>query len=124
MRDSPPTGQLTVPTEQERAGNFAQSVDLNNKTIVVNDPTTGKAFPGNVIPASRIDPNGQALLKFLPLPNFFDRNLSAGRYNYVFQTENEHAPADGDHQDRLQHQLEQHASWATSRTTRTWRSAP
>jgi hypothetical protein len=25
-------------------------------------------------------------LKFLPAPNFFDRSISAGRYNYVFQT--------------------------------------
>ena len=88
LRTSQPLGQLTVPTELERAGDFSQSVDLNNRMIAVNDPTTGKAFPGNRVPASRIDPNGQALLKFLPLPNFFDRSLSAGRYNYVFQTEN------------------------------------
>ena len=82
-----PIGQLTVPTELERAGNFSQSLDLNGRVIPIIDPTTGQAFPGNIVPANRIDRNGQALLNFLPKPNFFDRGISAGRYNYVFQTE-------------------------------------
>lgn len=82
-----PIGQLTVPTELERAGNFSQSLDLNGRLIPVIDPTTGQQFPGNILPASRINRNGQALLNFLPKPNFFDRGISAGRYNYVFQTE-------------------------------------
>jgi len=80
--------QVTVPTEAERAGDFSQSLDLNNRVIAITDPTSGQPFPGNRIPASRIDPNGAALLKVFPTPNFFDRTLSAGRYNYVFQTEN------------------------------------
>lgn len=88
LRVSQPVGQLTVPTELERSGDFSQSLDLNNRLITVRDPTTNQNFPGNRIPASRIDPNGQALLKFFPAPNFLDRNISAGRYNYVFQTDN------------------------------------
>jgi len=83
-----PVGQLTVPTELERAGDFSQSLDLNNRLITITDPATRQPFPGNRIPASRVDSNGQALLKVFPTPNFFDRSLSAGRYNYVFQTEN------------------------------------
>ncbi len=88
LRISRPVGQLTVPTELERAGDFSQSLDLNSRLIVVRDPVSGQAFPGNRLPASRVDVNGQALLKFFPAPNFFDRGLSAGRYNYVFQTDN------------------------------------
>jgi hypothetical protein len=52
----------------------------------VRDPANNRApFPGNVIPQNRIDLNGQALLNFLPLPNFTDRTISRGNYNYVFQ---------------------------------------
>jgi hypothetical protein len=80
--------QLTVPTQLERAGDFSQSLDLNNRLIVVNDPTTRAPFPGNRIPPSLIDRSGQALLKVFPEPNFTDRALSGGRYNYVFQSEN------------------------------------
>jgi len=88
LKVSRPIGQLTVPTELERNGDFSQSLDLNNRLITIRDPSTGQAFPGNRIPASRIDPNGQALLKFFPAPNFLDRNISGGRYNYIFQTDN------------------------------------
>src|SRR5262249_55418467 len=77
----------TTPTALERAGDFSQTFDLDGKVIPVVDPTNAQAVPNNRIPASRIDPNGQALLKIFPLPNFFDRSISAGRYNYVFQSE-------------------------------------
>jgi hypothetical protein len=77
----------TTPTELERAGNFSQSVDVNNAAIIVRDPANARApFPGNIIPANRIDPSGQALLRFLPLPNFTNRAISLGNYNYVFQS--------------------------------------
>ncbi|MCX6634207.1 MAG: carboxypeptidase regulatory-like domain-containing protein, partial [Acidobacteria bacterium] len=88
LRAAQPIGQLTVPTDLERAGNFSQSVDLNNRVISVRDPQSLLPFAGNIVPATRLDANGAALLKFFPAPNFFDRGLSAGRYNYVFQTEN------------------------------------
>ncbi|MCC6363428.1 MAG: carboxypeptidase regulatory-like domain-containing protein [Bryobacterales bacterium] len=82
-----PLAQRTTPTELERRGDFSRSIDVNNALIVVRDPYNGNSpFPGNIIPANRVDPNGQALLKFLPLPNFLDRNISRGNYNYVFQT--------------------------------------
>ncbi|MBI4875321.1 MAG: carboxypeptidase regulatory-like domain-containing protein [Acidobacteria bacterium] len=88
LRAAQPITQLTTPTEAERVGDFSQSLDLNGRVIAITDPDTKAAFPGNRIPANRLNPNGVALLKFQPLPNFFDRSLSAGRYNYVFQTEN------------------------------------
>ena len=80
--------RITVPTDSEVAGNFSQSMDLNNKLIVIKDPTTGAAFPGNVIPKNRLNSSGAALLGVFPSPNFLDRNISAGRYNYIFQGEN------------------------------------
>jgi hypothetical protein len=78
--------QVTTPTALERAGNFSQSIDVNNAIITVRDPFNNRAaFPNNIVPASRVDPNGRALLSFLPLPNFTDRAISRGNYNYVFQ---------------------------------------
>ncbi|MBN8730131.1 MAG: TonB-dependent receptor [Acidobacteria bacterium] len=81
--------QLTVPTPAERRGDFTQSLDLNGRVIPVRDPTTQQAYPGNVVPASRLDASGLSLLKIFPDPNFTDRNISGGRYNYVFQDENQ-----------------------------------
>ena len=78
-------GQLTVPTELERGGDFSQSLDLSGKLIAVKDPSTGQAFPGNRVPANLVNPNGQALLKVFPMPNFLDTAISARRYNYIFQ---------------------------------------
>ncbi len=80
--------RITVPTDAEVAGDFSQSQDLNNKLIVIKDPSTGAAFPGNVIPKNRLNANGTALLGVFPSPNFLDRNISAGRYNYIYQGEN------------------------------------
>ena len=76
-------GTITYPTARERAGDFSQSVDTNNRLIVVRDPVTGQPFPGNIIPANRIDPNGQKLLNIFPQPNF---NNSANTFNNVFQS--------------------------------------
>ena len=74
-----PLFQSTVPTALERAGDFSQS------TIKPIDPATGSPFPGNQIPLSAIDPNGQALLRYLPQPNFSNTAVSKGTYNYVNQ---------------------------------------
>lgn len=83
-------GQVTVPTALERGGNFSQSVDLNNRVIALRDPyNSGAPFPGNIIPPNRLDSNGLALLKFFPQPNFLNRDISRGNYNYVFVSEND-----------------------------------
>lgn len=77
--------QVTTPTAAERAGDFSQTLDVSGKLVAVKDPLTGTAFPGNRIPASRINRNGLALLNLLPAPNFTDRAVSKGNYNYLFQ---------------------------------------
>src|SRR6267378_6478164 len=68
-----------MPTALERRGDFSQTLDANGRLMFIKDPlsplpcsvTTGGAgcFPGNVIPANRLDPNGLAVLSDLPLPN-------------------------------------------------------
>ena len=79
-----PILQSTVPTELERKGDFSQSFDQNGQLIPVFDPT-GLQFPGNIIPAGSINPLGQKLLSFIPLPNLLDRSITSGAFNYRFQ---------------------------------------
>ncbi len=76
-------GIITYPTAAERAGDFSRSFDQNNRLIVVRDPQTGQPFPGNIIPANRIDANGQKLLSIFPLPNTVD---PTNNFNNVFQS--------------------------------------
>src|SRR5262245_15410471 len=55
--------QSRVPTTEEVAGNFSNPRDGNGNMISIIDPTTGKPFPGNIIPADRINKNGQKILQ-------------------------------------------------------------
>ena len=80
-----PLQQVTVPTAAERAGDFSQSLDQNGRLIVVRDPLTAQPFAGNIVPSSRINRNGQALLGLFPLPNALDPNVTKRAYNYNFQ---------------------------------------
>jgi hypothetical protein len=68
----------TVPTEAMRAGDFSGLVDAQGRQIVIYDPNTGRdvngvwtrdPFPNNQIPANRINPTAQAIMKYWPLPN-------------------------------------------------------
>jgi hypothetical protein len=70
----------TVPTAATRAGNFSDYRDRNGNLIVIYDPLTTRPnpngsgvirdpFPGNVIPANRIDPVGRNVASIYPLPN-------------------------------------------------------
>jgi hypothetical protein len=57
----------TVLTPQERLGNFNDDCPGSSCPI---DPRTGLPFPGNIIPASRMDPVAVAFIqKEMPLPN-------------------------------------------------------
>ena len=71
----------SVPSAAERAGDFRNSVDVNNKIANVADPFSGGpsgacvsgkigyCFPDKQIPASRLDPVAMQVMKFYPLPN-------------------------------------------------------
>ncbi len=74
---------LTVPTAAARGG------DLSAYGINIYDPLTGtpanrQQFPGNVIPANRLSPQTQAILKLLPLPNAAGTD-NGTRNNYIAQ---------------------------------------
>ncbi len=87
----------TMPTDLEKAGNFSQTVDTSGRTIFIRDPAipggtcnaltgAGNAcFPGNIIPANRINAVGQAVLRMFPQPNFLDTSVSLRNYNYQYQ---------------------------------------
>ena len=77
--------QVTVPSALERTGDYSQTVDVNNRPILIRDPLSNANFPNNVIPASRIDRNGQAMLNLFPLPNQLNRAVTGGNFNYQFQ---------------------------------------
>jgi hypothetical protein len=71
-----------TPSALERVGDFSQSFQNNGSLIVITDPTTGTPFPGNKVPTNRIDPTGQAMLNFFPLPNFVGTGSQANVVNY------------------------------------------
>jgi hypothetical protein len=57
-------GRATVPSAAMRNGDFSGA------SFVIKDPLTGEPFPGNVIPADRIDPAARNINDFFyPLPN-------------------------------------------------------
>jgi hypothetical protein len=91
---------VTVPTALERGGDFSQSVNSSKQKVFIADPTLvgtcnattqtscfkdpSRATPGNptglnIIPTSRFNPNGLALLNYFPSPN------NVGDTNYVVQ---------------------------------------
>ena len=83
--------KYTMPTALEREGNFSQSVNPNGSAILVRDPLSGLTcsttsaagcFPGNIIPANRLSPIGQAMLNLFPLPNTTDPT-GQRQYNYT-----------------------------------------
>lgn len=59
----------TVPTALERSGDFSQSILQSGSLITIKDPDNGNPFPGNKIPANRINGWGLSLMNFFPLPN-------------------------------------------------------
>jgi hypothetical protein len=66
----------TVPTAKMRAGDFSEALNTNGSLQLVYDPLTGdsdgrgrQAFPGNVIPADRINAIARRINEFYPLPN-------------------------------------------------------
>jgi hypothetical protein len=63
----------TFPTAQQRTGDYSQTFDTNRTLIPIWDPLNNRVpFAGNIIPASRIDRNGQAILNLFPQPNAVD----------------------------------------------------
>jgi outer membrane receptor protein involved in Fe transport len=57
------TAQASVATDRMRSGDFSEL------STVIRDPYTRLPFPGNVIPSSRLSPEAQKLLAYVPQAN-------------------------------------------------------
>jgi len=106
IRSEVPFPQVyTVPSALERAGDFSQTRTADGRPVSIYDPLTTRLengqyvrdpFPGNVIPANRMDPVALALLQRVPLPNASGQtnnllvpdNARADRYDqHVFKVD-------------------------------------
>jgi len=76
----------TMPTALERKGDFSQTVTTTGALIPIIDPNTQSPFPGNIVPANRISPQGQAMLNLFPLPSPLGFGLDpTGNRGYNFR---------------------------------------
>jgi hypothetical protein len=78
----------TVPSEKMRNGDFSE---LLAQGIIIHDPLTAQTvgarvvrqpFPGNIIPAGRLNPIAQKVLSYYPLPN--QAANATGQDNFFF----------------------------------------
>jgi len=83
----------STPPPSQRTGNFSNLYTASGALIPVYDPLTTVVnpsgsgyirtpFPGNIIPASRLDPVAQAMNQFYPLPNLTPSNAFTQANNY------------------------------------------
>ncbi len=83
------TNNVTVPTAAMRNGDFSELLGANrffSTPQAIRDPLTGQPFPGNLIPTSRLSPNGRAILNAYPLPTQgFNSGTSA---NAIVESDN------------------------------------
>jgi len=82
------TNTATVPTAAMRNGDFSQLLGANpfySDPQLIRDPLTGLPFPGNVIPANRLSPNGIALMKLYPMPT---PGFQQGSANLIQESDN------------------------------------
>lgn len=88
---------IRVPTSRERTGDFSQSVNADGQLVVIYDPLTTRTdpatgllvrdpFPGNVIPADRLNPVALNILRYYPLPTREVSDGSANRDSTADQT--------------------------------------
>ena len=64
-----PTDYASVPTLDERNSGFTNYSDTLSSGILIYDPITHTPFPGNIIPANRLNPAAVNYLNQYPLPN-------------------------------------------------------
>jgi hypothetical protein len=69
-----------VPLGTEHGGDFSKSFNAAGQVPAINDPLTGKPFPGNLIPATRMNPIAQSLASYYPLSNRADPSTNYETY--------------------------------------------
>ncbi len=74
----PAESNTSVPTVAQKSGDFSRTFDNAGRQVSIFDPATGRqeganwvrdAFPGNRIPANRINPSAAKILSLYPNPN-------------------------------------------------------
>jgi len=84
----------SVPIDAWRSGNFSDLRNASGVPIQLFDPATTapnptgsgfvrEPFPGNIVPASRIDPVAKNVLPFFPEPNLTSNNQFTQSNNYL-----------------------------------------
>ena len=83
----------TVPTAAFKNGDFSNLVDASGNLIRIYDPATGHdvngvwtrdAFPGNRIPADRINPTARAMMAYYPDANNSDPSVAPWQRNLAW----------------------------------------
>lgn len=83
----------TVPTPAFKNGDFSNLVDASGRLITIYDPATGRdvngvwtrdPFPGNRIPADRINPTARAMMQYFPDPNNTDPAVAPWQRNLAW----------------------------------------
>jgi hypothetical protein len=73
-----------VPTARMRQGDFSQLL-TGARPVTIRDPLTGQPFPGNVIPADRLNPVSlKTQENYMPAPNFGGANDLSNNFFYVW----------------------------------------
>jgi hypothetical protein len=78
---TPQIRRRTIPDNAVRQGNFS------GVSTIIYDPLTRQPFPGNIIPANRIDPAAAKWVSMLPAPNSdgtLNRNFGIANDNFLF----------------------------------------
>ncbi len=82
----------SVPSDLEREGDFSRSLIDSGVPVKLSDPMTSRAeagrvvrtpFPGNLLPASRIDPLSKIYMGFYPKANNAPRPNSSHDQNFI-----------------------------------------
>jgi hypothetical protein len=71
IRSSEFRNTALTPTAAHRSGDLSDQPPARQPV----DPTVNRPFPGGIIPANRLDPVAQNILKMVPLPNTADGRL-------------------------------------------------
>ena len=86
----------TVPAAPQRTGDFSQTFDATGRLVTIYDPSTTRpdparpgaflrtAFPGNIVPPSRISPVAKAVVGYYPTANLPGTAFTAAN-NYFAQ---------------------------------------
>lgn len=83
----------SVPSLAQRSGDFSRTFNNSGQLNPIYDPATGRtvngvwvrdAFPGNIIPANRIDPVGARIANTYPAPNITPPGAVNWQNNYQY----------------------------------------